>query len=262
MNSPNYTDFFRDLYQIFVICPCCDEITPLAACRLWVPGSSPGIPRMDAILRLQQARDRSQETLERGEEKLNDLLAKCDDLREQSNNKQVRERIKVEGRKAADRRIRKIDPIFSPRGLDPQDVRLLFTPVDFLVFDGLTDTKSVKKILFLTRVPKDQLQENAVASIQASIQKGNVEFIEARIDEKGGVEYLKAVDKRSVPVRRGAVPPPMSKPRLACLKAVDKRSVPVRRGAVPPPMSKPRLALPKRSALPPAFGPYVSSSAS
>jgi len=235
MNSRNYTDFFRDLYQIFVICPCCDEITPLAACRLWVPGSSPRISRIDAILRLQQARDRSQEKLEGGEEKLNDLLARCDDLREQSKNKLVREKIKVEGRKAADRRIRKIDPVFSPRGLDPQDVRLLCTPVDFLVFDGLTDTKSVKKILFLTRVPKDQLQENAVASIQASIQKGNVEFIEARIDEKGVVEYLKGTEKRPSPVGRTVVLPPKNKPRLA---------------------------LPKRSALPPAFGPSVSRSAS
>ena len=45
----------------------------------------------------------------------------------------------------------KIDPVFTPRRLNPDDAKVLFHPIDFVVFDGMKNADQVKRIVLLDR---------------------------------------------------------------------------------------------------------------
>ena len=91
------------------------------------------------------------------------------------------------GNKSAKRMLKKIDPVFSGRGIDPQDVKVIFDPIEYVVFDGM-HKKAIKKIELLGRKPKNKKEENIEKSINKAIEKGDYNFKVLRIDKDGNIE--------------------------------------------------------------------------
>jgi predicted Holliday junction resolvase-like endonuclease len=91
------------------------------------------------------------------------------------------------GLQATKRLLRKIDPVFSGAGYDPpQDVKVLFNPVTYVVFDGMSQRK-LSKIELLARSPQNRATERIQNSIEQALSRGNVEFRTLRVDDRGRI---------------------------------------------------------------------------
>ena len=95
----------------------------------------------------------------------------------------------MEGRKQALARIRQVDKVFTRRKIDPRDIRLIFDPVEFVAFKGLTDGDEVASIAFVAKAPQNRIQERIMESISRTVKNGDYEFTLIRISDKGAVEY-------------------------------------------------------------------------
>jgi predicted Holliday junction resolvase-like endonuclease len=152
--------------SILVVCPCCGEVVRLSETRPYAKGKKPRSV-FDAL-------DADEARLERAEERLEE---REDELREAA---------REIGRRAAKRQLKRIDPVFSGAGIDPQDVKVVFDPVEYVVFDGLNRGR-LKRIALMAYPPSNRAQEKAQDSVAAAARKGNVEFATLRIGEDGSV---------------------------------------------------------------------------
>ena len=99
------------------------------------------------------------------------------------------EKARRKGQLLAKRRLKEIDPLFSGKGIDPQDVKTIFDPVDFIVFDGMnSESERIKSIDFVAYEPHNGKQEKILKSIQSTIKKGDIEFNSLRVNREGEVE--------------------------------------------------------------------------
>ena len=96
-----------------------------------------------------------------------------------------REQLKQEARIRVKRRMKKIDPTFTARNIDPQDVRAIFHPVEYIVFNGLCSVGGVDNLRFISRAPQTREQDVLVKSIDATIRGGNIEFEVLHLKEDG-----------------------------------------------------------------------------
>ena len=154
------------------------------------------INELDEMIEQGQAIQEKEERLESLEGDLYGLQENIDVL-ESEYEKQVQpiieKKYKVEGRRQALARIQKIDKVFTRRKIDPRDIRLIFDPVEFVAFKGVTDGEEVSSIAFVTKAPENKSQEEVTNSIAKTIKNGNYEFTLIRIKENGTVDYL--IDK-------------------------------------------------------------------
>jgi len=90
------------------------------------------------------------------------------------------------GLKATKRLLRKIDPVFSGAGYDPQDVKVLFNPITYVVFDGMSQ-RNLRNIQLLARPPENSAMERIQNSIEQAIRRGKVEFRTLRVDDRGRI---------------------------------------------------------------------------
>jgi len=66
--------------------------------------------------------------------------------------------------------------VFSAKDIDPQEVKVIFNPVEYLIFHGLKSEKGVESIEFVSRSPESRSEETIVESIRRTIRNGYVEF--------------------------------------------------------------------------------------
>jgi predicted Holliday junction resolvase-like endonuclease len=85
--------------------------------------------------------------------------------------------------------VRKVDPVFTPNKLNPDDAKVIFHPVDYLVFNGMKKKPEIKNIVFLDNVIKRKEQKSIQKSIEKTIEKENYEWITVQVSETGVVEY-------------------------------------------------------------------------
>ncbi len=90
------------------------------------------------------------------------------------------------GAAQADVALRKIAPSFVDRDVDPRDVKVLFDPVTYVVFRGLS-TNTLTGIELIDEEPTSSARETLLRSIEAAIQKGNVGWATWRVSETGMV---------------------------------------------------------------------------
>ena len=101
----------------------------------------------------------------------------------------IEKKYKVEGRRQALAQIKKIDKVFTKRNIDPRDIRLIFDPIEFVVFKGVTDGEDVSAISFVSKSPQSKRQEKIIESLYKSVKNGDYEFTLIRINENGSVDY-------------------------------------------------------------------------
>jgi predicted Holliday junction resolvase-like endonuclease len=162
----NLAAIFSELGQILAVCPCCGEIFYVSEARPYLAGKKP--KSVVERLRADERRlDRLEESLENLE---NDL----------------RERAAKAGLRTAKRLLKKIDPVFSGAGYDPQDVKVIFNPVTYVVFDGLAKG-NLRKVMLMAREAEDVITEQVHRSIDRAVRSGNIEFKTLRVDSQGQV---------------------------------------------------------------------------
>jgi len=162
--------FFQYQRQIFGICPCCGDFYRLSDCKIYKEDKAP----TDWLDKL----TREERRLNDKEDKVNEAL---DILRQASREK---------GRKEANRLVKKVDTVFSPQKLNPDDAKVIFHPVDFVVFNGMKDASNgdaLQNIVLLDGEKKSTEGKKIQKSLAKAIDKENYEWLTLRVDNDGSI---------------------------------------------------------------------------
>ena len=160
--------FFSLQRQIFGICPNCSDFFRLSDTNVFLK-TEPVPDWMDRI-------DKEKERLTELEEKL------------EEKKEELQERAREKGRKQAQKAIKKIDPVFAPRKLNADDAKVIFHPIDYIVFRGMKDSGSIKGILLVDREAKDGNHRAVQKSIEQVVERENYEWQTLRVQEDGKIK--------------------------------------------------------------------------
>jgi predicted Holliday junction resolvase-like endonuclease len=159
--------FFAIQRNIFGLCPRSGELFRLSDCKIYLK-TRPKKDWMDDIESEIVRLDRAEERLGEKEESL-------------------RERARARGRKMAQLKIRKIDRVFTPRHLNPDDAKVIFHPVDYVVFKGMKGEGPMKEIVFLDRETQSGDRKRIQRSIEKALEREKYEWLTIRILEDGTI---------------------------------------------------------------------------
>ena len=160
--------FFGLQRQIFGICPHCSDFFRLADCNIYLK-RKPVPDWMDGI-----------------NKKIERIVGLEEKLKEEK--EELREKAREKGRRRAQKVIKKIDPVFAPRKLNADDAKVIFHPIDYIVFKGMKDSDSIKKILLLDREAKDGNHRAVQRSVEKAVERENYEWQTLRVQEDGKIK--------------------------------------------------------------------------
>jgi predicted Holliday junction resolvase-like endonuclease len=167
------------IQEVLAICPCCGEIFRLVEGKFIFPQKRPKTCEYLEITALEKRLNDQDNRLFSAEERFNDRL------------EIKRENLIEQGRQVAKKKLRKIDPTFSAKNIDPQDVKVIFNPVEYIIFHGLNSEEGVKLIEFISRSPDSKEQEIIVEAIDKVIRQGYVDFETLHMKDDGSFEIRK-----------------------------------------------------------------------
>jgi predicted Holliday junction resolvase-like endonuclease len=160
-------DFFTLHRQIFGVCPHCREIFRLSDCHVFLK-KRPVHDWMDELARMKDRLARMEERLEAERE-------------------EMAEKAREAGRRRAQRAVKRIDPIFTPRRLNPDDAKVIFHPIDYVVFDGMKGGERIRNIVLLDREGTGAEHRRLQKSIERAVVRGRYEWRTLRVREDGTV---------------------------------------------------------------------------
>jgi predicted Holliday junction resolvase-like endonuclease len=152
--------------RIFGICPNCNDFFRLSDCKIYTKKK----PLLDW-----------KDKIERENEKIDSLEEKIIEMK-----KELQEKAREKGRRMANRVVKKIDPIFFPRKLNPDDAKVLFHPIDYIVFNGMK-SKDLKNLILLDRVTRESAHKKIQRSIEKTIDHERYEWLTIRVKDDGKV---------------------------------------------------------------------------
>lgn len=99
---------------------------------------------------------------------------------------QARINATIEGRKAANEHIAQFDTIFKPLDLNPDDAKVQFHPIDYIVFNGMNDPcdQRIRNLVLLDRKENTSPTQSSIASC---IHEEKYGFLTIKIREDGTV---------------------------------------------------------------------------
>ena len=155
--------------RIFGITPCCGDFFRLSDCRVFLR-RAPQKTWLDRLIDCQVRLEQRRAVIEEQTESL-------------------RQDGRENGRRRAQRAIRKVDPVFAPRRLSADDAKTLCHPVDYVVFRGMnSEARTITRVVLLDRAAQSRQRERLQRSIEKVIQRGDVTWQTLRVGEKGEVE--------------------------------------------------------------------------
>src|SRR3989338_9728526 len=161
---------FSELRKILCICPCCGDIVRVSDLHLKVKK-----PIVKTWLDTYEAKIIA---MSKEEEKFNEKEQK------------IRDAAVEKGRNEAKKIVNNVVlPIFRKIKLNPFDVKPILNPIDFLVFDGMTDKEKIKNIIFLSRISKIDSLNLIRKQIKETIASKNYIWQVGRIDELGSLTF-------------------------------------------------------------------------
>ena len=173
------------MQELLAVCPCCGEIFRLVEGKFVFPEKRPEPCEYFELYGFERRLDKEEQRLSSAEERFEERL------------KAQRQKLTDLGRKKAKRKLRRIDPTFSAKNIDPQDVKVIFDPVEYVIFHGLNSDYEVGLVEFVSRVPQNTRQESTAKSIERAIERairsGNVDFETLRLKDDGSFEIHKQV---------------------------------------------------------------------
>jgi predicted Holliday junction resolvase-like endonuclease len=99
----------------------------------------------------------------------------------------MRVKAREKGRRLAQAAARRIDPIFTPRRLNPDDAKVLFHPIDYVVFKGMNKGGQITSLILLDRQGETREQRRLQESIQETVERGRVDWETLRVANDGGI---------------------------------------------------------------------------
>ena len=159
--------FFAIQRNIFGLCPCCNQLFRLSDCKVYLK-TKPQKDWMD-VIEAEDSRDN------RREERIDEI------------EETLREKAREVGRRTARRMIKKIDPVFAPRRLNADDAKVLFHPVDYVVFRGMKDSDTVREIVFLDRQTISPNRRRLQKSIEKAVECGKYDWLTIRVQNDGAI---------------------------------------------------------------------------
>lgn len=172
----------NNLQEVLGICPCCGEMFRLVEAKFIFPRISPKSCEYLDLVAL--------EFLSSGE----DARMTAAEERFEEQFEEQKEQLRERARRAVRRRMKKIDPTFTGRNIDPQDVKAIFHPVEYIVFNGLCSGDGVDHVKFISRAPRTREQELLVRSIDDTIQSGNLDFETLHMKDDGSFVTRPAIN--------------------------------------------------------------------
>lgn len=159
-------EFFNNLRQTFCSCQKCQKTYRLSDSILY-RDKRPNQTWLDKL-------DREIASLEEKELAIKAKIAKA------------KHEAILQGRLDADSYIEQFDTLFKPLGLNPNDAKVHFHPVDYIVFNGMNDNfnPKVKNIVLLDRKENDSIVQE---SIRECVHDEKYGFISVRIKTDGEV---------------------------------------------------------------------------
>jgi predicted Holliday junction resolvase-like endonuclease len=158
---------FGEIGHVLGLCPHCASLFYLSEARPYLAGKQPHT--IVDELRAQERR------LDRAEERLNEIEAT------------LREKAADAGLRAAKRALKRIDRMFSGGGYNPHDVKVIFDPVPYVIFNGM-GAGSTREIILLAKPPESTATERLQNSIKQAVKEGNLEFRTLHVDREGKVK--------------------------------------------------------------------------
>ena len=97
---------------------------------------------------------------------------------------------RVKGRSTANRMVKQMDKVFHPQKLNPDDAKVIFPPVDYVVFNGIKENKleGLDNIVLLDGEKRTTEGRKIQKSIMKAVDKGNYEWITLRVENDGGIK--------------------------------------------------------------------------
>jgi predicted Holliday junction resolvase-like endonuclease len=167
------------IQEVLAICPCCGEIFRLVEGKFIFPQKRPMTCEYLDLVALERRNTDQEDRLSSAEERFEEKLQK------------QRQKLTDLGRRQAKKRLKKIDPTFSGRDIDPQDVKVVFDPIEYVIFHGLNSEAGVKLVEFVSRSPDSHAQEKIVRSVDRTVRSGDVEFETLHMRDDGSFEIRK-----------------------------------------------------------------------
>lgn len=162
----NLVSVYQDFKQIYGICPCCGDLFRLSDATIFARKAPPRTV-------FDELRDQSARVEARRErfEGLRDAL---------------RHKARLKGQVAAQNRLKRLSAFFMKRKINLRDVKVMFDPVDYVVFRGLC-TRECTEAVLIDREPDSSRREKVQNSLERSIRRGNLEWKTVRIADDGSI---------------------------------------------------------------------------
>jgi predicted Holliday junction resolvase-like endonuclease len=166
MTNNQLLKFFQLQRQIFGICPDTGNIFRLSDCHIFVKKK----PDPDWLQKIEIEQLR--------------LAGICEKLDERKFF--VAEQAKIIGRREADNAVKKFDKVFKPKKLNADDSKVIFHPIDYIVFNGMK-SGLMKNIILMDRVKTTSSEKQIQKSIAKVIERQNYEWITLRVEDNGNI---------------------------------------------------------------------------
>ncbi len=153
---------------MFGSCPHCQDIFRLSEVRLFYTTY-----RRDWMDKVEEQEEKETEKLQEFEEKRKELRDKA---------------IERERKKNLPLILNRAVPMFARQNIFPQDVKTLFDPIDFVVFDGMNHKNLVKRILLMDKAHSNPREQALQESIQQTIDAGALTWKTIQISREGQVQ--------------------------------------------------------------------------
>jgi predicted Holliday junction resolvase-like endonuclease len=161
---------FQDFRTILCVCPCCGDIVRISDLKIKTTGKTSRTWR--------DKYDHDVQKMDKMEEKFDEM------------EKGLRDAARERGRIAAQQVYNNaISPALKKMKYNPFDVKPVFYPIDFLVFDGMNDKEAVDELILLSRHSNSSTLNSIRDKVELAITKKNYGWQEARIDEEGKIVF-------------------------------------------------------------------------
>lgn len=167
MTNNQLLKFFQLQRQIFGVCPHTGKVFRLSQCHIDVKRK----PEPDWLRKIEITQT-----------KLDSISQKLDDRQEE-----VAEQARILGRKEASKAVKKFDKCFNPRKLNPDDSKVIFNPIDYIIFNGMKSGQ-MKNVLLIDSIKTTALDKQIQKSIDKVVEKENYEWITLRIEDNGNIK--------------------------------------------------------------------------
>ena len=169
METP-FDVFFKEQRHIFGICPNpeCRAVSRFTDIRV--------------SYRAKYAKDwldRVEDKTATWEEKQAELEVRQKELRAKS--------IDKARRKVLPKKLQHVSSLFVKSKVQPEDIKVVSHPLDFIAFDGLITNEDLRRIVLLDSESSRSFRRGIQDSIRTTVENGKYDWHVARVDEEGQV---------------------------------------------------------------------------